>query len=39
MCHPLARTTWIALYGIDYASDDDCARFLDRVERRTTRLA
>ena len=39
MCHPLARTTWLAMYGIDNASDTDRADFLDRVERRMTRLA
>lgn len=38
MCHPLARTTWIAMYGIDNASADDRAAFLDRVERRLSRL-
>jgi putative NADPH-quinone reductase len=39
MCHPLARTTWLALYGIDNASDARRRAFLDRVERRITRLA
>ena len=39
MCHPFARTTWLAMYGIDNASDDERARFLDRVERRMARLA
>jgi putative NADPH-quinone reductase len=39
MCHPLARTTWLALYGIDNASDDERSAFLDRVERRMARLA
>ena len=38
MCHPLARTTWVAMYGIDNASDDQRTAFLDRVERRLTRL-
>ena len=33
LCHPLARTKWIALYGIDRATDADRAKFLDRVER------
>ena len=33
VCHPLARTTWIALYGIDTASDKKRAAFLDRVGR------
>lgn len=39
MCHPLARTTWLALYGIDNASVDQRTAFLDRVERRLSRLA
>ncbi len=39
MCHPLARTTWVAMYGIDNATDDERSAFLDRVERRITRLA
>ncbi len=26
MCHPLARTTWLAMYGIDNASDDGSRR-------------
>ena len=38
LCHPLARSRWIALYGIDRASDGDRAEFLRRVERRLTRL-
>ena len=39
MCHPLARTTWLALYGIDNASDDERSAFLDRVEQRMSHLA
>lgn len=39
MCHPLARSTWIALYGIDRRTDSQRGRFLDRVERRMRRLA
>jgi len=38
MCHPLARTTWLALYGIDTASMPQRRAFLDRVERRLRRL-
>jgi hypothetical protein len=34
VCHPLARTRWIALYGIDTASDAQRAAFLERVARR-----
>ena len=39
MCHPLARTTWLALYGVDNATDDQRTAYLDRVERCLTRLA
>lgn len=39
MCHPLARTSWIACYGLDTASADDRSAFLDRVEQRISRLA
>jgi putative NADPH-quinone reductase len=39
MCHPLARTTWLALYGIDDSSESKRTAFLDRVERRLARLA
>ena len=38
MCHPLARTHWIAMYGIDTASDDERSTFLARVDRKMTRL-
>jgi putative NADPH-quinone reductase len=39
MCHPLARSHWIAMYDVDRSSAADRVRFLDRVERRITRLA
>ena len=39
MCHPLARTTWLALYSVDTAPPNRRAAFLDRVERRLARLA
>ena len=39
MCHPMARTSWIALYGVDTSSPAQRRAFLDRVERRLTRLA
>jgi NAD(P)H dehydrogenase (quinone) len=39
MCHPLARTTWLALYGIDTASEARRRSFLERVEHRLARLA
>jgi putative NADPH-quinone reductase len=38
LCHPLARSRWIALYGIDRASDDDRAAFFTRVERSLSRF-
>ncbi len=38
MCHPLARTRWVALYGLDRSLPDDRHAFLDRVERAITRL-
>ena len=34
VCHPLARTTWIAMYGIDTSNDEARRAFLDRIERR-----
>ena len=33
-CHPLARTRWIAMYGIDTATDAERTAFLDRVARK-----
>ena len=33
VCHPLARTRWLALYGIDTATDAQRRAFLDRVAR------
>lgn len=39
MCHPLSRTSWIALYGVDTSSPGQRQSFLDRVERRLARLA
>jgi NAD(P)H dehydrogenase (quinone) len=38
LCHPLARTTWIALYRVDQGTADQRRRFLDRVEARMARL-
>jgi putative NADPH-quinone reductase len=37
LCHPLARTTWLALYDIDRSTGAQRAGFLDRVERRLRR--
>jgi len=34
LCNRLARTSWIALYSIDRASEHERKRFLDRVERK-----
>lgn len=39
MCHPLARTTWLALYGVDTSTPDQRERFLDRVDRTVGKLA
>ncbi len=38
LCHPFARTRWIAMYGLDTATADQRQRFLERVERRLRRL-
>lgn len=37
LCHPLVRTTWLALYAMDHIDDDARATFLERVERRFSR--
>jgi NAD(P)H dehydrogenase (quinone) len=36
VCHPLARTRWIAMYGVDTASDAKRRAFLDRVAKRVS---
>lgn len=38
LCSRRARTTWLALYGIDHADDVARQRFLDRVQRAMARL-
>lgn len=38
MCHPFARTHWLALYGLDTGSSASRTRFLDRIDRRMARL-
>jgi NAD(P)H dehydrogenase (quinone) len=38
LCHPLTRTTWLALYRIDRCSPAQRQAFLDRVERRFGRM-
>jgi putative NADPH-quinone reductase len=37
LCHPLARTRWIAQYGMDTADEATRRAFLARVERRLSR--
>jgi NAD(P)H dehydrogenase (quinone) len=39
MCHPFARTTWLALYGTDASSPGDRAAFLRRIDRRIGKVA
>jgi putative NADPH-quinone reductase len=39
MCGRRVRTHWIAMYGVDRSTVGQRAAFLDRVERRTTRIA
>ena len=34
VCHPLTRTSWIAMYGVDTSTDAARRAFLARVERR-----
>jgi NAD(P)H dehydrogenase (quinone) len=34
VCHPLARTRWVAMYGVDTAGADRRAAFLDRVAKK-----
>ena len=34
LCHPLARTRWIALYGMDTATAQERQQFLARIARR-----
>jgi hypothetical protein len=38
LCHRRARTTWLAMYNMDRSTADDRTEFLDRVERRLSRL-
>ena len=37
MCHPLCRTSWLALYNIDRCPESERLMFLDRVEQRFRR--
>jgi NAD(P)H dehydrogenase (quinone) len=34
LCHPLAHTRWLALYGMDTAAAEDRERFLRKVARK-----
>jgi putative NADPH-quinone reductase len=38
LCNRFARTTWLAMYGIDKSSLEARTAFLDRVERRLGKL-
>jgi putative NADPH-quinone reductase len=38
MCHPLCRTTWLALYDIDRCSDAKRSDFLTTVETKMRSL-
>ncbi len=38
LCSRRARSTWLALYGIDHADHGQRTAFLDRVEQRMARL-
>ena len=37
ICHPLCRTKWLALYGIDRATGADRLAFLERVTRKLSK--
>jgi NAD(P)H dehydrogenase (quinone) len=36
VCHPLARTRWIAMYGVDTATDEQRREFLARAAGKVT---
>lgn len=38
VCRPLLRTKWLAMYGLDTASDEQRRAHLDRVERWFARM-
>ncbi len=38
LCHPLCRTTYLALYKMDTVSAESRARYLDKVRRTISRL-
>jgi putative NADPH-quinone reductase len=37
VCHPLARTRWVALYGVDTATEQQRVAFLDRAAKKVAR--
>jgi NAD(P)H dehydrogenase (quinone) len=37
-CHPLVRTRWLAIYGIDGSDEARRLAFLDRIDRAMVRL-
>jgi putative NADPH-quinone reductase len=39
MCHPLTRTSWVALYNVDRCDEAARRAFLDRVDARMRSLA
>jgi putative NADPH-quinone reductase len=39
LCHPLARSRWVALYGIDTADEPARVAFLDHVDKTLRAIA
>jgi NAD(P)H dehydrogenase (quinone) len=38
LCHPLARTRWLALYGVDRSDEPERRAFLDKVKRSMSKM-
>lgn len=38
LCHPFARSSWIAMYGVDTSSPEQRVAFLAKVRRRFARI-
>jgi hypothetical protein len=38
LCHPFARSRWIALYNVDRSTPEQRAAWLGEVERKLARL-
>jgi NAD(P)H dehydrogenase (quinone) len=38
LCHPLVRTRWLALYGVDQSDEAKRRAFLEKVERSMSRV-